>query len=140
MESTSDKETIHAEFDLTGSEITYACGDALGIYPMNNPQEVDDLIDALHASSDLSIPVPQFCYSPKPEGGKMPLREALVKYYDLKQIKLDLVKLLVKTVADKAQKDKGNKLLEEGVRPVLFLEIMYSITCILFSVYLITVV
>lgn len=115
MESTSDKETIHAEFDLTGSGITYSCGDALGIYPQNNFQEVDDLIYALHAFSELPVPIPQYCYSPKPKGVNMSLREALTKYYDLKQIKLDLIKCLVENVTDNAQKQKGNTLLKEGV-------------------------
>lgn len=116
MESPTDKETIHAEFDLTGSDITYACGDALGIYPLNNPPEVDRLLDALHTTANLLVPVPQFCYSPKPEGVKMPLGEVLTKYYDLKQIKLDLVKLLVGNVTDEDQQWRGKKLLEEGVR------------------------
>lgn len=115
MESSSDKETIHAEFDLTGSGIMYTCGDALGIYPLNHSQEVDNLIDALNAFSELPVPVPQFCYSPKPKGENMPLREALTKYYDLKQIKLDLIKCLVESVTDSAQKEKGNTLLKEGV-------------------------
>ena len=119
MESSSDKETIHAEFSLTGSGITYICGDALGIYPQNSFQEVDDLIDALNAFSELPIPIPQFCYSPKPKGESVPLREALTKYYDLKQIKLDLVKCLVESVTDNAQKQKGNTLLKEGVGIIL---------------------
>lgn len=120
MESTSDKETIHAEFDLIDSEMVYTCGDALGIYPLNDPQEVDDLIGALHVSSDLLVPIPQFCYSPKPEGEAMPLKEALMKYYDLKQIRLDLVKLLVQSVTDSTQKQRGSTLLKDGVK-VLFL-------------------
>lgn len=115
MESRSDKETIHVEFDLTGSEITYTCGDALGIYPLNDSQDVDNLIDALNALSELPVPVPQFSYSPKPKGENMHLREALIKYYDLKHIKLDLVKCLIESVTDNAQKERGNALLKEGV-------------------------
>lgn len=114
-ESPLDKETIHAEFDLSGSDMTYNCGDALGIYPLNNPPEVNSLIDALHVTSDLYVPVPQFCYSPKPEGERMALGEALTKYYDLKLVKLDLVKLLVDTVTDKIQRQRGTSLLKEGV-------------------------
>ena len=115
MESSSDKETVHVEFDLTGSDITYTCGDALGIYPLNDSQDVDDLINALNALSVLPVPVPQFSYSPKPKDENMPLREALTKYYDLKQIKFDLVKCLIESVTDNAQKEKGNTLMKEGV-------------------------
>ena len=115
MDSLADKETIHAEFDLTGSDIMYVCGDALGIYPLNNPPEVDSLIDALHTTTDFLVPVPQFCYSPKPEGAKIMIREALTRYYDLKQVKLDLIKVLVESVTDKSQQETGKTLLKEGV-------------------------
>ena len=110
-----DKETIHAEFDLSGSDITYECGDALGIYPRNNPPEVDNLLNALHVTGDFLVPVPQFCYFPKPEGEQMALEEALAKYYDLKQVRLDLVRLLAESVSDKLQKQRGTALLKEGV-------------------------
>lgn len=115
VESHSDKETIHAEFDLTGSEITYTCGDALGVYPLNNSQDVNDLINALNAFSELLVPIPQFSYFPEAKGDNMPLREALTKYYDLKQIKLDLLRCLIESATDSAQKAKGNTLLKDGV-------------------------
>ena len=115
MEAPSDKETIHAEFDLTESEITYSCGDALGIYPLNNPAEVGSLIDALHANADLLVPVPQFCYSPKPKEDKMRFQEILTKYCDLKQVKLDLVKLLAESVVNETQIQRGNNLMKGGV-------------------------
>ena len=62
-----DKETLHAEFDLTGSELTYTSGDALGIYPLNNPPEVDAMLSALRCEGDHKVPVPQICYSPRQE-------------------------------------------------------------------------
>lgn len=116
MDSFSDKETLHTEFDLTGSELSFTSGDALGIYPLNNPPEVDSLIEALHVGGDCLVPVPLFSYSPKPEGDNMALREALIKYYDLKTVKMDLVKLLVESLSDSAEKEKGEKLLKNGVR------------------------
>lgn len=134
METLADKETIHAEFDLTGSDITYACGDALGIYPLNNPPEVKSMIDALHTSTDLLVPVPPFCYNPKPLGEKMPLQEALAKYYDLKLIKLDLVKLLIGSVTDASQKERGKALLKEGVKLVIYYCDNNIITACLFSI------
>ena len=111
----SDKETLHAEFDLTDSDLSYTSGDALGIYPLNNPPEVDTLITALHSSDDHQVAVPLFCYSPKPEGDKISLRDALTKYYDLKTVKLDLVQLVVSTSTNREQKEKGQKLLKDGV-------------------------
>ena len=116
MDSPNDKETLHTEFDLTGSELSFTSGDALGIYPLNNPPEVDSLLEALHAGGDHQVPVPLFSYNPKPDGDKMALREALMKYYDLKTVKMDLVKLLVEGLSDTAEKEKGEKLLKDGVR------------------------
>ena len=116
MDSSNDKETLHTEFNLKGSELEYTSGDALGIYPLNNPPEVENLINALHSTAETQIPVPLFCYSPKPEGDKMSLRDAFMKYYDLKTVKMDLMKMLVGSVVDKKEKEKGEALLKDGVR------------------------
>ena len=42
----SAKETIHLEFDLEGSGITYKPGDALGVVPTNDPILVEDFLSA----------------------------------------------------------------------------------------------
>ena len=51
----SGKETWHVEFDLTGSGIDYAVGDAFGIFPSNDPALVDAVIAALEAPPDFPI-------------------------------------------------------------------------------------
>ena len=116
MGSPADKETFHSEFDLTSSDISYTAGDALGIYPRNNPPEVMAVLNALRAGRETRVPVPQFCYAPRPEGESMNLEDALTCYYDLKTIKLDLVKYLTDRAADPQQKERGLGLLEKGVR------------------------
>ena len=93
----------------------YTAGDALGIIPQNCPVEVDSLLLALHCSGRESVATPSLCYSPKPEEPQIPLREALVKYFDLKLVKMDLVKLLVEGVTSEVEKEKGRKLLGNGV-------------------------
>ena len=40
---------------------------------------------------------------------------ALTKYFDLKTVKLDLVKLLAQSAIDEAHRTKGEALLKEGV-------------------------
>ena len=87
----------------------------MGIYPCNNPPEVDAVLSVLNCPGDQKVPVPPFCYSPKPEGDYMTLREALMSYYDLKTVKMDLVKVLVESVTDDAEKAKGERLIKEGV-------------------------
>jgi sulfite reductase (NADPH) flavoprotein alpha-component len=51
----SEKETWHVEFDLTGSGIDYAVGDAFGIFPSNDPALVEAVIAALDAPPDFPI-------------------------------------------------------------------------------------
>ncbi len=115
LDTSSDKETIHTEFDINGSELMYTAGDALGVYPLNNPPEVDAALLALHCNGDRRVPVPPFCYAPKPEDGTIPLREALMRYYDLKTVKVDMLKLLVQNAATDREKEMGEKLLLDGV-------------------------
>lgn len=71
----SPKETIHIEFDLTGSGLEYVTGDALGVLPTNDPQLVDDLIAKLGLSADQTVE--------SPEGGSVTLRDALINSFDI---------------------------------------------------------
>jgi len=49
---TSEKETYHIEFDLTGSGIEYTVGDAFGLFPTNDGTLTDQVIAALGVSRD----------------------------------------------------------------------------------------
>ena len=51
----SQKETWHIEFDLTGSGVDYAVGDAFGIFAANDPALADAVIAALGAPADFPI-------------------------------------------------------------------------------------
>ena len=51
----SGKETWHIEFDLSAADLDYRVGDALGIFPMNDPALADAVIAALHASTEFSV-------------------------------------------------------------------------------------
>ena len=51
----SAKETWHIEFDLDGTEIDYAVGDAFGLFPTNEPTLADAVIAALGAPADFPI-------------------------------------------------------------------------------------
>lgn len=51
----SEKETWHIEFDLSASGLDYTVGDALGIYPTNDPALVEAIIKALGAPPDFPI-------------------------------------------------------------------------------------
>jgi sulfite reductase (NADPH) flavoprotein alpha-component len=51
----SEKATYHVEIDLEEAGLEYVAGDALGIYPENDPHLVDAVIAVLHARADFPI-------------------------------------------------------------------------------------
>ncbi|MBN8419639.1 MAG: flavodoxin domain-containing protein [Verrucomicrobia bacterium] len=74
----SSKDTRHIGFSLVGSGLTYEAGDALGVFVQNCPEVVDAVI-AAHAFD------PQAVVS-LPDGGSAPLREALIKHYEVRSL------------------------------------------------------
>jgi sulfite reductase (NADPH) flavoprotein alpha-component len=96
LESADDKETIHFDFDVSGADLKYEPGDALGIYPINNASMVDELLSAAGLDGNVSVDVCSSCLfvSPPPQvprwhfqekqtAPQLSLRNALLKCYDL---------------------------------------------------------
>lgn len=75
----SAKETIHIDYSLEGSGLEYTTGDALGVFPCNDPALVDALIAALELDPEEMAPLP--------DGTEAPLREALITAYDITGLK-----------------------------------------------------
>src|SRR5690606_35791171 len=48
----SAKETRHFVVDINGSGLSYTAGDSLGVFPTNQPAEVAEILEAIHASGD----------------------------------------------------------------------------------------
>jgi sulfite reductase (NADPH) flavoprotein alpha-component len=71
----SEKETRHFEISLSGSGLTYEVGDALGVWPVNCPEAVEETGAALGHSLDSSIT--------SEDGASLTLREALTKRCDI---------------------------------------------------------
>ena len=53
----SAKETRHIEIQLADSGLSYESGDALGVYPLNNQQYVDELLTALKMDGKETVTV-----------------------------------------------------------------------------------
>jgi sulfite reductase (NADPH) flavoprotein alpha-component len=51
----SEKETWHVELDLSDSRLEYSAGDAVGLFPTNDPELVNAVLAALKASPDVPI-------------------------------------------------------------------------------------
>jgi sulfite reductase (NADPH) flavoprotein alpha-component len=73
----SEKETWHYEFSLAGSGFQYEVGDSMGIHARNNPQLVQDLLDALGFSGDEQVK--------NKEGEAFSIRDGLLKHYQITQ-------------------------------------------------------
>ncbi len=75
----SAKETIHIDYSLEGSGLSYVTGDALGVLPHNDPALVDALISALALEPTAVVTLPG--------GEECSLREALITTYDITGLK-----------------------------------------------------
>jgi sulfite reductase (NADPH) flavoprotein alpha-component len=73
--SQASKDTRHIEILLGDSGLSYQAGDALGVMPRNCPDFVDEILGSTGLSPD-EIVEPA-------NAGTMPLREALIRCYDL---------------------------------------------------------
>ncbi|MCK0473066.1 assimilatory sulfite reductase (NADPH) flavoprotein subunit [Halalkalibacter sp. APA_J-10(15)] len=72
----SNKETRHLELSLEGSGLTYEPGDALGIYPENDPELVHLLLNELNWDSEEIVTVNK-------QGDVLSLKEALTKHFEI---------------------------------------------------------
>lgn len=103
----SARETRHLELSLEGSGLTYEPGDALGIYPENHPQLVEELIEAAGWRSDELVPAGK--------DGELPLREALSRHYEITQ----LTKPLLQQAAELTGSSKLKELTAPGQEQAL---------------------
>jgi sulfite reductase (NADPH) flavoprotein alpha-component len=72
----SSKDTRHIALSLAGSGLVYETGDALGVCVQNCPEVVDAII-ADHGFYAETLVI-------LPDGGQAPLREALLKHYEVR--------------------------------------------------------
>jgi sulfite reductase (NADPH) flavoprotein alpha-component len=88
----SEKETWHYEFSLAGSGLQYEVGDSMGIHPHNNPQLVEDLLDALHFSGEELVK--------NKEGETFSIREGFLKHYQITQPSKQFLEAIVERSPD----------------------------------------
>jgi sulfite reductase (NADPH) flavoprotein alpha-component len=74
----SAKDTRHVEIALDGSGLIYEVGDALGVMPTNCQELVEEILAALACSGDEAVL--------GREGQEVPLREALLRHYEITRI------------------------------------------------------
>ncbi|MGJ7910024.1 assimilatory sulfite reductase (NADPH) flavoprotein subunit [Neobacillus sp. LXY-1] len=99
----SNKETRHLEISLEGSGLTYEPGDALGIYPENDPDLVSLLLEQLSWNADETVTVNK-------QGDALSLKEALRTYFEITV----LTKPLLENVAQLSESEGLKELLVPG--------------------------
>ncbi|MFK3725605.1 molybdopterin-dependent oxidoreductase [Pseudomonas monteilii] len=79
----AEKETRHLSFDLAGHHFPYRAGDALGVWPVNSPDLVEDVLNTLGLDGNTLVQL-----DPQPP---MPLRVALSEHLEIARISPDLL-------------------------------------------------
>ena len=77
-----DKQTHQVALSLEGSNLSYEVGDALGVYPLNPPDVVDEIIANLPFKAATVL---------APGGGEVSLRNALIHHYDIGSLNKSII-------------------------------------------------
>eukprot|EP00871_Galdieria_phlegrea_P005515 jgi/Galph1/5965/GphlegSOOS_G4590.1 len=101
FEKEDDKEVIHADMDLSDSNIQYTPGDALAVIPTNCAKQVQRLLISLGAKGEETIN--------GSDGNSGSLKSLLLHTYDLKNVKPELLVYLKNSVYSESER----KILED---------------------------
>ena len=88
----SGKDTRHHEISLAGSGLQYEVGDSLGLFASNDPRLVSEILAALGATGDETVP--------GADAVPKPLRAALTGDYNITQPSKEFLKALVERAGD----------------------------------------
>ena len=91
----SAKDTRLIVIDLKNRGLTYKVGDALGVFPENCPDLVQDILDALHASGAEDVP--------GWDGAAISLHDALLREFTITRPSPDLLDLLSRCASDQTE-------------------------------------
>src|ERR1700749_3762417 len=88
----SGKDTRHHEISLAGSGLNYEVGDSLGLFATNDPELASEIITAIGATGEESVP--------GADGQPKPLRAALISDYVITQPSKEFLKALIEKAGD----------------------------------------
>ena len=108
----AEKETRHVVLDLSGTGLSYAPGDSLGIWPQNNPDEVELLLAILRAKGSEGVTLA--------DGSVVSAREALSRECDLRAPRTELYELLAREATDDVDRSRLAKLAEDDAHAETF--------------------
>jgi sulfite reductase (NADPH) flavoprotein alpha-component len=82
----STKETIHVELGLQGTGLDYEVGDSLGVWPTNDPELVDEILDAANCDAAAKVTLRGAVHESSRGTGTMSLRDVLLTHLDLAHV------------------------------------------------------
>nr|WP_281373714.1 bifunctional nitrate reductase/sulfite reductase flavoprotein subunit alpha [Mycobacterium vicinigordonae] len=88
----SAKDVRQLVFDLSEESISYEAGDALGVWPRNNPEFVDEWLTMTRLDGDAEVHVA--------DHGPMSLRSALTERFEIAHISRDLLRFVRQRTVD----------------------------------------
>ncbi|AXK71414.1 assimilatory sulfite reductase (NADPH) flavoprotein subunit [Lysobacter sp. TY2-98] len=95
------RDVRHVELSLEGSGLTYEPGDALGVWPVNPPALVDEIIETLSLDGDVAV---------EAKGRTLPLRDWLLREREVTR----LSRPVVARHAERARSPELDALLQDG--------------------------
>jgi sulfite reductase (NADPH) flavoprotein alpha-component len=100
----SRKDTRHVVFDLAGTGLQYAAGDALGVHAANSPEIVEAIIDCLGGRAEEEVECP--------DGTRRGLFEALTAACEISRISDEAVEVLASRAPDLGESQRLQALAE----------------------------
>lgn len=101
----AEKDTRHVVIDIGASGLAYEPGDSLGIWPQNNPDEVELLLAILRAKGSEGVTLA--------DGSVISARDALSRECDLRAPSAGLYGLLAREAKDEVDRSRLAKLAED---------------------------
>ena len=108
----AEKDTRHVVIDLARAGLTYEPGDSLGIWPQNNPDEVELLLAILRARGSEAVTLA--------DGSVVSARDALARECDLRLPGAELYRLLAREAKDEVDRSRLAKLAEDDAHAETF--------------------
>ncbi|HEY2628649.1 MAG TPA: sulfite reductase subunit alpha [Usitatibacter sp.] len=101
----ADKETRHVVIDVSESDLHYEPGDSLGIWPQNNPDEVELLVAILRGRGSEAVTLA--------DGVVITARDALTRECDVRVPTESLYALLAREAKDEADRTRLERLAKD---------------------------
>jgi sulfite reductase (NADPH) flavoprotein alpha-component len=106
----SEKDVRHVVFSLKGSGLSFEPGDALGVFPRNDPELVEGILRLMGARGDEIVSTP--------DGSRAHAYDALLRHYVITKISPAFAKLLAANAADPSEGGTLRTLVENDVEGV----------------------